>query len=178
MITFQSASGRHDFALAAHCLDLSELPASADEDLGPVLALKLKYVLDRIGRVFVEEISENPEGPRYVLYRGDLGRIALDRKAKEPHKGHWLFTPDTVERIEPMFRAVIGQPLDESQQEVPGMLATPSFWEGPGIRLRLVLPDWLQTRVGLLEIYQWLGLALAALAGWAAPVFSWPGFLG
>ena len=61
--------------------------ASARGVLGPVLALKLKYVLDRIGRVYAQEIPERPDGPRYVLYRGELGRIvrpgaANDRRVK------------------------------------------------------------------------------------------------
>jgi MscS family membrane protein len=168
MITFQTAAGRHEFPLAAQCLDLSELPTSAHEELGPVLAFKLKYVLDRIGRIYVQEIPDNPEGPRYVLYRGELGRIALDRSAKEGQKGHWLFTPDTVSRLEPMFRAVLGQPLDESQLGNPGLLARPRFWETPGVWLRLALPNWLQVRAGALEVYQWLGLVVAALVSWVA----------
>jgi MscS family membrane protein len=167
IITFQTAASHYDLAQAAHCLNLSEIHASAREELGPVLAFKLKYVLDRIGRIYVQEIPDNAEGPRYVLYRGELGRIALDRKADEPGKGQWLFTPDTVQRIEPMFRAVLGRPLDESQKDASDVLAGTRFWETPGVWLRQELPEWLQLRAGALELYQWLGLALAALASWA-----------
>jgi MscS family membrane protein len=164
MITFETAAGMHDFALAGECLDLSELPVGAHEALRPILAYKLKYLIDRIGRIFVEEISENPEGPRYILYRGELGRVALDRRAHEPRKGQWLFTSDTVQRIEPMFRAVLRQPVDESQQDALGVLNSPSPWEAPGVWLRLQLPRWLQVRLGWLELYQWLGLGAAMLA--------------
>jgi MscS family membrane protein len=167
IITFQAAAGHGDLALAAHCLNLTEIPASAREELGPVLAFKLKYVLDRIGRIYVQEVPDNAEGPRYVLYRGDLGRIAVDRKAEEPGKGQWLFTPDTVQRVEPMFRVVFGRPPDESQRDVPDVLAGPHFWETPGVWLRQGLPPWLQVRAGGLELYQWLGLVLAALVSWA-----------
>jgi MscS family membrane protein len=167
IITFQRAAGRHEFSRAAQCLDLNLLPASAREELGSVLAFKLKYVLDRMGRIYIEEIPDNPEAPRYVLYRGDLGRIALDRKPQDSGPAQWLFTRDTVERIEPMFRAMFGQPVDESQQGALGVLAVPHFWETPGIWLRERLPGWLQSPAGSLEIGQWLGLVIAALASWA-----------
>jgi MscS family membrane protein len=166
VMTFQDAAGHRDFPQAAHCLDLSEINVSARAVLGPVLAFKLKYVLDRLGRIYVQEIPDNPDGPRYVLYRGDLGRIVLDRKVHDPGKGVWQFTPETVQLIEPMFRAVFGKPLDESQQDGVGVLAAPCFWETPGIWLRLKLPHWLQVRLEPLDLYQWLGFALAALASW------------
>jgi MscS family membrane protein len=167
VMSFQDAAGRRDFTLAARCLNLGEIHASAVDVLGPVLAFKLKYVLDRIGRIYVQEIPDNPEGPRYVLYRGELGRIVVDRKTNDPGKGLWLFTPDTVEHIEPMFLAVIGKPLDESQKDSAGVLAMPPFRETPGIWLRLQLPDWLQTRLEPFDLYQWLGLALAAFVSTA-----------
>jgi MscS family membrane protein len=163
VISFQDAAGRRDFTLAARCLNLGEIHASAVDVLGPVLAFKLKYVLDRIGRIYVQEIPDSPEGPRCVLYRGELGRIAVDRKTNDPGKGLWLFTPETVQHIEPMFRAVLGKPLDESQKDSAGVLAVPHFRETPGIWLRLKLPAWLQTRLGPLDFYEWLGLVLAAL---------------
>src|SRR5205085_1791706 len=123
LITFQTAARRREFTLAAQCLDLSEIHASAHEELGPVLAFKLTYVLDQIGHIYVEEIPDAQEGPRYVLYRGDLGRIALERKSGEAGKGQWLFTIDTVQRIEPMFRAVFGRPLGDAHSTEAGQLA-------------------------------------------------------
>jgi MscS family membrane protein len=166
MITFQAATRRHDFTDAARCLNLGDIPASAQDELGAVLAFKLQYVLDRIGRIYVEEIPENAEGPRYVLYRGELGRVALDRKPDEPNKGQWQFTPETVKYIEPMFLAVLGQPIETAQEEGAEVLAVPRFWETPGVWLRLQLPAWLRTRIGPLDLFQWLGLLAAMLASW------------
>ena len=166
--TFLTATGHGDFILAAGCLNLAEIHASARDQLGPILAFKLKYLLDRIGRIYLQEIPDNPEGPRFLLYRGELGRIVLDRKAGDSGKGQWLFTPETVQRIEPMFRAMLGQDVDKSLARSPTALRKPSFWEAPGVWLRLHLPAWLQVRTGRLDLYQWLGLILAALASWAA----------
>jgi MscS family membrane protein len=168
MITFQTAAARREFTMSAECLDLSEIHGTAHPELGPVLAFKLKYVLDRIGRIYVQEIPDTPEGPRYVLYRGELGRIALERQTKDSGKSQWFFTADTIERIEPMFRAVLGQPVDDSQKDGLGVLVEPAFWETPGVWLRLRVPGWMQARVGIMELYQWLGMLLAALASWAA----------
>jgi MscS family membrane protein len=109
MMTFQSAIRRHHFTQAARCLNLSEIPSSAQDELGPVLAFKLQYVLERLGHIYIQEIPDKAEGSRYVLYRGELGRVILDRKPDEPNKGQWLFTPETVGNIEGMFRAMLGQ---------------------------------------------------------------------
>ncbi len=165
LVTFQAAAGRRDFPLAARCLNLSEIHLSAREELGPVLAFKLKYILDRIGRIYIQEVPDNPEGPRYVLYRGELGRIALERRADEGEKGTWQFTPATVQRIEPMYRALEFQPAAEAEEAVEAR-SVPAVWDTPGPWLRDLIPNWLETPVGPLDLYQWLGLALAALASW------------
>src|SRR5262245_4463023 len=117
VVTFQDACGRRDFALAARCLNLDEIRSGAQDNLGPVLALKLKHVLDRIGRIYIQEVPDRAEGPRYVLYRGELGRIILDRREKGPAQGAWQFTPETVQNVEPMFRALRGEPPAEAGQE-------------------------------------------------------------
>jgi len=178
LITFQAAAGHRDFALAANCLNLSEIHTSAREELGPVLAFKLKYVIDRLGRIYIQEISDNPDGPRYVLYRGELGRIVLDRQRDNHDKSSWQFNPETVHHIETMFRGVLGRSPDESQKDSAMLLAATSFWEMPGPWLRLQLPGWTEVRLGRLDLYQWLGLGLTVLASWVGArltllVVSW-----
>lgn len=163
MQSFEAAAHRHNFAQAARCLNLSDLPASAREELGPILAVKLQYVLDRIGRIYVEEIPDSAEAPRFILYRGELGRIILDRRAEDPDKGQWQFSPETVQNIEKMFRAVRGR-----QPEGADEALVLRFWDAPGPWLRMHLPEFLQSRAGALDLYQWPGLVLAALASWMA----------
>jgi MscS family membrane protein len=164
VMTFQAAARRRDYSQAARCLNLDAIHPSARDDLGTVLAFKLQYVLDRLGRIYVQEIPDNPEGPRYVLYRGELGRILLDRRADDPGKGQWQFTPETVQQLESMFRSVLGRPPEGEDGEAAGV---PSFREAPAAWLRLALPGWAQIPAGPLDVYQWLGLVLAALASWA-----------
>jgi MscS family membrane protein len=167
-VTFLNAVNTGDAALAARCLDLSELHPGARDELGPALALKLKFVLDRIGRVYVQEIPDEPDGARYVLYRGELGRVVVARRASEPRKGTWLFTPETVQQIEPMFRGSLGRPVAESLRGMANVRTEPTFAGAPAVWLRLKLPAWALTTFLGLDLYQWLGLALAAAVSWWA----------
>ena len=80
MRTLLHASDAGDLALAARCLDLDGVPQGARGELGPILAYKLKFVLARIGRVALEEIPSEADGPRYYYHRSTLGRIDLVSK--------------------------------------------------------------------------------------------------
>lgn len=161
MMTFQSAARTGDLDRAARCLDLNDVHGSARGELGPVLAFKLKYVLDRVGRVYVQEIPEDPEGPRFVAYHGKIGRVVIARRTEDPGKGQWLFTPETVEQIEPMFRLVLQGKTDDGAELDEDRLQQASVWETPGIWLRLMLPAALRRPAGFMDLYQWLGLALS-----------------
>jgi MscS family membrane protein len=161
MSTFLTCMRRGEFDLAAECLDLSRFRTGAQDELGPVLAYKLKYVIDRIGRVYIQEVPDTPDGPRYVFYRGELGRIVIARKSDSAGKYAWQFTPETVRVIDPMFRAVLDQPVNEASTD--GALPLPTFWRAPGLWVRFRVPPSLRTPVGKLQLYQWLGLGSALL---------------
>jgi len=107
MRTLLHAAEAGDLDLAARCLNLDDIPPGARGELGPILAAKLKFVLDRIGRVAVEEIPSEADGPRYYYHRGPLGRIDLQRRDGEVRKGDWQFSRETVARIETMFRDAV-----------------------------------------------------------------------
>jgi MscS family membrane protein len=162
MAHFQTAIKNHDYARAAECLDMSGLTSRAQSELGPVLAYKLQYILARMGRIYIQEIPDQSDGPRYVVHRTELGRIVLARRTEDPGKGQWLFAPITVARIEPMFQAVLKTPVIDPESAGQA----PRFAEVPGIWIRLRMPDWAERRVGPLEFYQWLGLALAGMLSW------------
>jgi hypothetical protein len=73
MYTFLLAANQNNWELAARCLDLRDLSPAVRAEYGPVLAAKLKYVLDRLGRVYLPSIPNDPDGRRYVHYRGRSG---------------------------------------------------------------------------------------------------------
>jgi MscS family membrane protein len=170
LLTFFTAVNHREDDRAARCLDLSELAPSARANLGPVLAFKLKYVIDRIFRVYLQEVPNDPDGPRLVLYRGPIGRIVLARRDDEAGNKVWTFTSATVDQVERMFAQVLNLPADEQLAESAHIRLGPDLLHEPGIWLRVHLPAWLrQTHLGL-EDYQWLAvlaaLALAWLASW------------
>jgi MscS family membrane protein len=164
MVTFLEATHHSDFDQAAACLDLSSYLPGAQDEIGRVLAYKLKFVLDRTGRVYPQETPNATDGPRYTIYRGDLGRIVLGKKTEGPRNGAWLFTSDTVQHVEKMFRTVADKPADELLANVPSVHKPLNFWDVPGCWLRHRLPPASQTKLGPLEAYQWAGLVLAVLA--------------
>jgi MscS family membrane protein len=158
MSSFLSCMRRDEFEQAAACLDLSAHSIGTQEEIGPILAWKLKFVMDRIGRVYIQEVPDAPEGPRYVFYRGEIGRIVLARQLDGPRKGCWLFTQETVTLIEPMFRSVIHQAVIAGENEA---LPHPKFMRTPGLWIRVRVPDVLRTPWWKLQMYQWLGLTAA-----------------
>jgi MscS family membrane protein len=130
--------------------------------LGPVLAFKLKYVIDRIGRVYLQEISNDPDGPRLVLYRGPLGRIVLGRHEEHGRKA-WGFTTATVRQIEDMFQRSLDRPPDEKLLNSNHIRLAPEFLNEPGVWLRVHVPAALRYWVLGLQLYQWLGLVVVVL---------------
>jgi MscS family membrane protein len=161
MSTFLTCMRRGDYEQAATCLDLSGFRPGTQDEVGPVLAWKLKYVIDRIGRVYIQEVPDTSDGPRYVFYRGELGRIVIARQTDGPRKGSWLFTPETVALIEPMTRSVFHQAVAAGAQDA---LPRPDFWHTPALWLRVHVPAGLRPLWWRLQLYQWLGLAAAVIA--------------
>jgi MscS family membrane protein len=172
MRTLLHASDAGDLGLAARCLDLDGVPQGARGELGPILACKLKFVLDRIGRVALEEIPSEADGPRYYYHRSTLGRIDLARCAEGIRAGDWLFSRETVAQIETMFRVKFDHRLAPGLSPDKGIRAGLSPGLVPSLWLRSRLPAWLRGSKPGLEVYQWIGLALA-LAG--CGVASWLG---
>jgi MscS family membrane protein len=160
MSTFLSCMHRGDFEQAAECLDLDAYRPGTQSEMGAVLAIKLKFVISRLGRVYIQEVPDAPDGPPYHFYHGELGDIAIARQADGERKGCWLFTRKTVSLVEKMYTAVLDRPTAERPDHAP---RPPEFWEMPGIWVRIHVPAVLQRVVCGLRLYQWLGLALAIL---------------
>lgn len=169
VVTLIDATHRNDLDQAARCLDLGEYLPGAQREIGRVLAYKLKFVLDRTGRIYPQEVPDDPDGPRYSVYRGEIGRIVLAKKTDGLRQGQWLFTSDTVNKIESMYRAVSDRPPDPSLADIPAAQRGADFWETPGVWLRQRLHRVAQTPLGPLDVYQWIGLVLAmAVSGIAS----------
>ena len=146
LITFFRAVNNRDDDEAAHCLALIHFsPWAPRDDVGPVLAFKLKSVIDHIGRVYLEEISNQPEGPRLVLYRGPAGRITIAR-GEDNSDSSWRFTAATVDQIETMYDRLLDQPIDPNVAAPSHVRVEPAFASEPGIWLRMRVPPPLHSR--------------------------------
>lgn len=162
-----AVSGGH-LKRAAGTLCLDDIPPGARAELGPSLAYKLRYVLDRIGSVEVQEIPDEPEGPPYFYYRGSLGHIVLSLSDREKDARTWRFSTDTVAHIDEMFHAVLHAPPTSTHgHEGRAEAAVP-----PALWLRCRVPEWARRPVLGLVAFQWIGFAVfglvAVLAGWLA----------
>jgi MscS family membrane protein len=158
MSTFLTCMRRGDYEQAATCLDLDSFRPGTQDEVGPILAWKLKFVIERIGKVYIQEVPDAPDGPRYVFYRGELGRIVIARQIDGPRKGSWLFTPETVSLIEPMARSVLRQAVAAGAQDA---LPHPGFWRTPGLWLRARVPEAVRSLWWRLQMYQWIGIVVA-----------------
>jgi small-conductance mechanosensitive channel len=147
----EAAHGR-DTARMPHYLWLSHLPREQQRAEGVRLARRLMFVVDRKLWFDFSRISQEPEGePTDPLY-DTLGQIPLGRGVRDIRlrkvKGAegqpvWVFSEDTVRAIDALFKQH-GSPLVE---ELPPLLFVRPF------------------NLGLLELWQWLGLGLLLSVG-------------
>ncbi|NBY00830.1 MAG: hypothetical protein EBQ87_02440 [Planctomycetes bacterium] len=150
---------------AMRALDLSELPVPARHELGPVLAFKLKYIIDRVSQIYLQEIPTDPKLIIYELYRGPLGKIFISPHDDGKGKMEWKFDASSVRLIEKMFNSVIEMPVRADLQKLNLVRLKADFWSEPGIWLRLNVPMKYHHIFFGLCIYQWvIGLILACLS--------------
>ncbi|WP_375767174.1 mechanosensitive ion channel family protein [Archangium gephyra] len=145
---FSAAVHRGDYVLAAHYLDLDFIPPAEQKARGPVLARRLKFVLDHKLPTALTNLSKEPqgdaEGNRYdqidVLTVGDASYPI--RLANVPTQGGrvWVFSEATVRAIDPLYEEYGPSTLGE------------------------VLPQWFFDKPVLgLEPWQWLGVVVTLL---------------
>ncbi|MFO0892176.1 MAG: mechanosensitive ion channel family protein [Isosphaeraceae bacterium] len=170
--TLIHAASRGDSLLAAQALDLGSIPQSAQAIVGPILAHKLKFVLDRIGSIQLQEIPNELEGPRHVIYRGPVGLICVEPASGGPRKGQWLFTHETVAQIEAMFEAALNGMTAEGDPGIPPA-GDPVNAATVGFSLRGKVPGLLRRPILGLETYQWLGLVAILIATTVAMRIGW-----
>ena len=128
---------------AAECLDTSQLGVDATQK--EVLAWKLKEIMDRLGVVDLETVSDDPNGKPYRFQ--PTWRFAPLAIAPSSDRA-WRFTPRTVAMIDDLYEEL------KDQAPVAGR-----DW------LRDLFPTTL-TRPGfLLPYYQWICLLVVILVG-------------
>ena len=155
--TFLRAMNEGQVEKAAACLDLGSVPLSARSTLGPVLAYKLKALIDRIDYVYFHELPGDPDGPPFLWHRGPLGRVQVGKSMENPERG-WLFTQSTVDDLDQAIDRMVTLPIATDVKIHQEIHSIPDWLEAPGLRLRMAVPDGLRKEVGPFELWQWLGL--------------------
>lgn len=161
---------------AVEALDLSSIPSAAQGALGPRLAWKLRYVLDRNKYILPQEVPGQTDGRRWSVFRtasGDM--IQVGKRDKDPNKDHWLFTPETIEAVEDLFPKMIGEPPMPEVADSFWYRDGPDFWESPSVWIHLRVPPALRKKHLGLSDWQWLGIVIALIVSWltglAAAIF-------
>ena len=95
-----AAMGRRDFAMAARCLDLRDIPPKLRASEGAQLARKLAFVMQRCGFMFSQEVPNDPDGYRYVWHSNHRGRIMLERVRLPEGQDAWLFSRGTLRNLD------------------------------------------------------------------------------
>ena len=165
--TFTWSMFKGEMDNAVDTLDLSELPAAARGALGPRLAWKLRYVLDRNKYILPQEVPGTTEGRRWLVFRTTKGdMIQVGKRHVDPNKDRWLFTPETLQSIEHLFPLSIGEsPLPDVTDSF-WFREGPDFLEAPSVWLHLRVPPALRKyHLGLAD-WQWLGLGLGLMVSW------------
>ena len=162
---------------AAECLDLSEVAPNVVQDVGYETALLLKEVLDRIELPPDKEIphieTANFEG--LISWTVPNTAISIVKIGKEPRKGEFLFSTDTVARVREFYDRVKHLPYKPGAS----VAAYDDYIYGPGpiIPRRLIrsLPEWAKIGIHDQALWQWFGMLVTLfIAGLVVVmVFRW-----
>ncbi len=154
------------------CLDTSELPDYARDDVASEAAVCLKEILDRVALPPFEEIPdieavESAAGPEKLSRWHIPGtRLTIARVEEGPQKHEYLFTPGTIARTVDYYEEI--KHLD---YRTTGPAVSTGFYRwyasAPGHPMIAVivdhLPKWARERAFSLAIWQWAGLIVALL---------------
>ncbi len=138
----------HDYAGAAECLDLSGLDSKRREEQKAILAWKLHELMDGLGPIDLEKVSDKPAGQPVHFQTGDYPPIQL---ARNPD-GTWQFNGQTIRNLDRMYDRFRAQSIATARDVIRN-------W------IRDLFPDSLTQEGFLLPRYQWICLLVVVLIG-------------
>ncbi len=160
MTTFVEAMKKGDKAAASACLDLSDKPEATRGEIGLKLSVDLAFVMDRIKQVVPQDLPARTDGEPYIWDLSEHGRIELARMEQGDKVGCWLFNQATVNSIPSLFDAL--KSVDRQSD-----IAESSLWNNPRLWILGRLPPSLMGKTCGVETWQWLGILLLLLVGYA-----------
>jgi MscS family membrane protein len=152
------------------CLDTSQLPEFAKEDISAEAAVCLKEILDRIELPPESEIPDTEAieaaGGYEKLSRWRIpgSRITIARVEDGPRRHEYLFSPGTVERASEYYQQLKGLPYRTTGPETsPGLYRW--YFSAPGHPAMAAivdrLPEWTRERLFGITTWKWAGLIIA-----------------
>ena len=164
------------------CLNLSEVPDALKLNVGYEGSIILKEIIDRIQLPPLETLPdaqdiendiENEKVPDLLNFRLLWTDIVIARVEEGPRKGQFLFSPDTVARLDEFYSKVAALPYRNDDRVSPGFL---EFYDRTPGRLlppkwSRWLPEWSTQNVFYYQtLWQWLVLIFLPLL---ATAFIW-----
>jgi small-conductance mechanosensitive channel len=162
------------FDSGVECLNLSQVPKNLKKNTGYESAIMLKEVFDRIDLPPFEEIpdakaieaeEEKEKITELSRYRIPNTDIIIDQVEEGPREGEFLFTPETVARIEEFYgkvkdfpyklNALISHDFFEFYVTNPGRLLPPKWSQW--------LPGWSDQTYLDQTLWQWCALVVLPL---------------
>lgn len=166
-IELKAKGAEEFFQQGARCLNLLDVPEALRENIGNRQALKLKEILDRIKLPPFNEVPdvddleiEKEDGTVAKLLRWRIPHtdIVIARVEDGPRKNEYLFTPETIKRLDEFYNKVNELPYANTSYITPGFY---NFYiNNPGKFLppkwAQYLPEWSYTPFLEQTIWKWL----------------------
>lgn len=154
-------------AKATHCFDLSRTAPTIAADVGLESVLRLREILDRLD---LPEIKDVPDKDGLKALGVDRWRIphteiVIARVAEGPRMGAYLFTAETVGKLDEYYQKVRHLPYrDGAVQGIYEEYIYSSGWMIPDGFIG-VLPAWLKTGYLGQALWQWIGMVAVIIMG-------------
>lgn len=171
---FVNSARMHDYATAAHALDLRDIPQERWAEEGPVLSRELELVFSQERRFDWDRVSDKPEGDSTdgrgvdVIGTVMLGGTEVPVRLVRMGDGTWRFGSGLVAVIPPLYEAYGPGWLGE---HVPEVLNDFGFldlaaWQWLGILLGLIAALFIAIVLGALGRRVALGIVRRTRATW------------
>ena len=166
------------FERAKRCLNLSEIPPRLNYDTGVARTIMLKEVLDRIEVPTYPEIPDaetvaaDKEFSKWTLPDTEIDMVKVE---EGPQAGEFLFSPETVARLEEFYQKVKQLPYKPYATEGFYQLYISTSGRVLPFKWFELLPSWLNAIYWDQTLWQWISLGISLLIAFWIPyrIFRW-----
>ncbi|WP_051249602.1 mechanosensitive ion channel family protein [Maridesulfovibrio zosterae] len=153
---------------AERCFNLSLVPPTLRDSVSIESVLRLREILDRIELPDMNDVPDKHDVKKQgvLLWRIPHTEIKIGKVVDGPRIGSFLFTPETVERLEGFYYEVKDLPYRSDKSEgyrgFYEQYIYSSGWMIPDGFLKS-LPEWMRKAYYGQAVWQWIGLDLIIL---------------